>query len=83
MSGGDAAVGVKGIAVPLGRGREHYVAYVLPLTSGKRRGLRAADTDLGFTRDRHARRVGAIATAASARMRLVRQNKRLLYALFY
>ena len=36
--GGDAAVGVKGIAVPLAaRGGEHYVAHVLPLTSGERR----------------------------------------------
>jgi DNA-binding CsgD family transcriptional regulator len=35
---GDAAVGVKGIAVPLtARDGEHYVAHVLPLTSGKRR----------------------------------------------
>jgi DNA-binding CsgD family transcriptional regulator/PAS domain-containing protein len=36
--GGDAAVGVKGIAVPLpARDGEHYVAHVLPLTSGERR----------------------------------------------
>jgi len=36
--GGDAAVGRKGIAVPLkGRGQERYVANVLPLTSGARR----------------------------------------------
>jgi DNA-binding CsgD family transcriptional regulator len=36
--GGDAAVGRKGIAVPLkGRGRERYLANVLPLTSGARR----------------------------------------------
>jgi DNA-binding CsgD family transcriptional regulator len=36
--GGDAAVGVKGIAVPLAaRGGERYVAHVLPLTSGARR----------------------------------------------
>jgi DNA-binding CsgD family transcriptional regulator/PAS domain-containing protein len=36
--GGDAAVGVKGIAVPLeGRDGEHYVAHVLPLTAGERR----------------------------------------------
>jgi DNA-binding CsgD family transcriptional regulator len=35
---GDAAVGRKGIAVPLkGQGRERYVANVLPLTSGARR----------------------------------------------
>jgi DNA-binding CsgD family transcriptional regulator len=35
---GDAAVGVKGIAVPLtARGGERYVAHVLPLTSGARR----------------------------------------------
>jgi DNA-binding CsgD family transcriptional regulator/PAS domain-containing protein len=35
---GDAAVGVKGIAVPLAsRAGEHYVAHVLPLTSGARR----------------------------------------------
>ncbi|MBX9840286.1 MAG: helix-turn-helix transcriptional regulator [Xanthobacteraceae bacterium] len=35
---GDAAVGVKGIAVPLAaRGGEPYVAHVLPLTSGARR----------------------------------------------
>jgi DNA-binding CsgD family transcriptional regulator/PAS domain-containing protein len=36
--GGDAAVGVKGIAVPLtARTGERYVAHVLPLTSGERR----------------------------------------------
>jgi DNA-binding CsgD family transcriptional regulator/PAS domain-containing protein len=37
-NGGDVAVGVKGIAVPLtARDGEHYVAHVLPLTSGERR----------------------------------------------
>jgi len=36
---GDAAVGVKGVAVPLvARDGEHYVAHVLPLASGARRG---------------------------------------------
>jgi DNA-binding CsgD family transcriptional regulator/PAS domain-containing protein len=36
--GGDAAVGVRGIAVPLtARDGEHYVAHTLPLTSGERR----------------------------------------------
>src|SRR5262249_10179338 len=36
--GGDAAVGVKGIALPLtARDGEHYVAHALPLTSGERR----------------------------------------------
>jgi hypothetical protein len=36
--GGDAAVGTKGIAVPLSaRDGAHYVAHVLPLTSGARR----------------------------------------------
>jgi DNA-binding CsgD family transcriptional regulator len=36
--GGDATVGVKGIAVPLtGRDGEQYAAHVLPLTSGARR----------------------------------------------
>jgi len=36
--GGDAAVGVKGIAVPLAaRDGERYVAHVLPLTAGQRR----------------------------------------------
>jgi DNA-binding CsgD family transcriptional regulator len=36
--GGDAAVGVKGIAVPLtARDGERYVAHVLPLTSAERR----------------------------------------------
>jgi DNA-binding CsgD family transcriptional regulator len=35
---GDAAVGVKGVAVPLvARDGEHYVAHVLPLSSGARR----------------------------------------------
>ena len=35
---GDTAVGTKGIAVPLrARDGEHYVAHVLPLTSGARR----------------------------------------------
>ena len=35
---GDAAVGVKGIAVPLtARDGERYIAHVLPLTSGQRR----------------------------------------------
>jgi len=35
---GDAAVGVKGVAVPLvARDGEHYVAHVLPLASGARR----------------------------------------------
>jgi DNA-binding CsgD family transcriptional regulator len=35
---GDAAVGIKGIAVPItARGGERYVAHVLPLTSGARR----------------------------------------------
>ena len=36
--GGDAAVGVKGVAVPLtARDGERYVAHVLPLTCGERR----------------------------------------------
>src|SRR5262249_57174799 len=36
--GGDAAVGIKGIAVPLtSSDGDHYVAHVLPLTSGARR----------------------------------------------
>ena len=35
---GDAAIGVKGVAVPLvARDGERYVAHVLPLTSGRRR----------------------------------------------
>ena len=35
---GDAAVGVRGVAVPLvARNRERYVAHVLPLSSGERR----------------------------------------------
>jgi DNA-binding CsgD family transcriptional regulator len=35
---GDAAIGAKGVAVPLAaRDRQHYVAHVLPLTSGARR----------------------------------------------
>lgn len=35
---GDAAVGIKGVSVPLvARGGERYVAHVLPLTSGARR----------------------------------------------
>ena len=37
-AGGDAAVGAKGISVPLkARDGERYVAHVLPLTSGERR----------------------------------------------
>jgi DNA-binding CsgD family transcriptional regulator len=37
-AGGDAALGVRGIAVPLmSRGGERWVAHVLPLTSGTRR----------------------------------------------
>jgi DNA-binding CsgD family transcriptional regulator/PAS domain-containing protein len=36
---GDAAIGAKGVAVPLvGRDGERYVAHVLPLSSGARRG---------------------------------------------
>jgi DNA-binding CsgD family transcriptional regulator/PAS domain-containing protein len=36
--GGDAAIGIKGIALPLNaQGGERYVAHVLPLTSGARR----------------------------------------------
>jgi DNA-binding CsgD family transcriptional regulator len=39
---GDAAVGTKGISIPLtARGGERYVAHVLPLTSGVRRRARA------------------------------------------
>jgi len=34
---GDAAVGTRGIAVPLARNGERWVAHVLPLTSGSRR----------------------------------------------
>jgi DNA-binding CsgD family transcriptional regulator/PAS domain-containing protein len=35
---GDAALGTKGIAIPLlGRGGDHYIAHLLPLTSGARR----------------------------------------------
>jgi DNA-binding CsgD family transcriptional regulator/PAS domain-containing protein len=35
---GDAAIGIKGVAVPLlARDGEHYVGHVLPLTSGARR----------------------------------------------
>ena len=42
---GDAAVGVKGIAVPLkARDGERYVAHVLPLTSGQRRRAGASYT---------------------------------------
>jgi DNA-binding CsgD family transcriptional regulator/PAS domain-containing protein len=42
---GDAAIGIKGIAVPLNkRDGECYVAHVLPLTSGTRRGASAAYT---------------------------------------
>jgi DNA-binding CsgD family transcriptional regulator len=34
---GDAAIGVRGVAVPLlARGGEHYVAHILPLSSGAR-----------------------------------------------
>jgi DNA-binding CsgD family transcriptional regulator len=41
--GGDAAVGTKGIDVPLlTPDREHYIAHVLPLTSGARRRAAAA-----------------------------------------
>ncbi len=37
-SGGDAAMGIKGVAVPLtGRDGERYAAHVLPLTAGARR----------------------------------------------
>ncbi len=40
---GDAAVGARGVAVPLvGRDGEHYVAHVLPLSSGARRGAGAS-----------------------------------------
>ncbi len=40
--GGDAAVGVRGVALPLtARDGERYVAHVLPLTSGERRGAGA------------------------------------------
>jgi DNA-binding CsgD family transcriptional regulator/PAS domain-containing protein len=52
-SGGDGAVGVKGIAVPLtARDGERYVAHVLPLTSGERRraGARYAATAALFVR---------------------------------
>lgn len=36
--GGDAAIGIKGVALPLvGRTGNHYVAHVLPLTAGRRR----------------------------------------------
>ena len=35
---GDAAVGTKGISVPIEAGGDHFVAHVLPLTSGARRG---------------------------------------------
>jgi DNA-binding CsgD family transcriptional regulator len=34
---GDAAIGARGIAVPLARNGERWVAHVLPLTSGSRR----------------------------------------------
>ena len=38
VGGGDAAIGVKGLALPLtARNGERYVAHVLPLTSGARR----------------------------------------------
>jgi len=41
--GGDAAVGTRGVAVPLAaRDGEHYVAHVLPLTAGVRRRAGAA-----------------------------------------
>jgi DNA-binding CsgD family transcriptional regulator len=37
-AGGDAAIGTKGVALPLkARDGEHYVAHTLPLTSGERR----------------------------------------------
>ena len=40
---GDAAVGARGVAVPLvGRDGERYVAHVLPLSSGARRGAGAS-----------------------------------------
>jgi PAS domain-containing protein len=42
---GDAAVGAKGIALPLiARDKERYVAHVLPLTSGVRRRTRSSFT---------------------------------------
>jgi DNA-binding CsgD family transcriptional regulator len=50
---GDAAVGKRGIAMPLtGRGGERYVAHVLPLTSGARRkaGVSYAATAVLFIR---------------------------------
>jgi DNA-binding CsgD family transcriptional regulator len=40
---GDAAVGTKGLAIPLsGKSAERYIAYVLPLTSGARKRAGAA-----------------------------------------
>jgi DNA-binding CsgD family transcriptional regulator len=50
---GDAAIGVKGIALPLAaRDGERYVAHVLPLTSGTRRlaGVACAATSAMFVR---------------------------------
>jgi DNA-binding CsgD family transcriptional regulator len=50
---GDAAIGVKGIALPLRtHGGEHYVAHVLPMTSGTRRpaGVAGAAASAVFVR---------------------------------
>ena len=52
-AGGDAAIGVKGIALPLStHDGERYVAHVLPLTSGTRRlaGVAGAATSAVFVR---------------------------------
>lgn len=41
-SAGDAALGPRGVAVPLTTGEERFVAHVLPLTSGTRQRARAS-----------------------------------------
>src|SRR5262249_37538206 len=79
---GDAAVGVKGIGVPLAtRDGEHWVAHVLPLTSGLRReaGTRHAAAAAVFVRKAALDLACPLATMAEL-YQLTRAEMRVLIA---
>ena len=80
---GDAAVGVKGITVPLAtRDGEHWVAHVLPLTSGLRReaGTRHAAAAAVFVRKAALDLACPLATMAEL-YQLTRAEMRVLIAI--
>jgi DNA-binding CsgD family transcriptional regulator/PAS domain-containing protein len=81
-NGGDAGVGVKGIAVPLPLDGDRWLAHVLPLTSGARRaaGLARAATAALFVREPGLDLPSALEQIAQA-YRLTPSEVRVLHAI--